>query len=72
MEKRNPATKSISEESREDVTVSVRLTSAVGQQLEEIANEMGRSKSDIIREAILILIGMYNDATRATGKIPLP
>ena len=61
------AATTISEETKE-VRVTLRLTSAVDEQLEQIALEMGRSKSDIIREGILILIGMYNDATRGPGK----
>lgn len=42
--------------------LSVRISSAVSKQLKRISAETGRDISDLVREAIMALIGMYNNA----------
>ncbi|MBA7702127.1 hypothetical protein ES703_110884 [subsurface metagenome] len=42
--------------------IEARVPKVVDQQLEEISKETGRSKSELIREAVLAFIGMYKSA----------
>ncbi len=48
--------------------VSVRLSQAQQRELDRIARETGRSVSELIREAIAVLIGAYNNAQPVTTK----
>ncbi|MFH1015499.1 MAG: ribbon-helix-helix domain-containing protein [Chloroflexota bacterium] len=54
------------EPSPEEAPISVRINPAQLKELERLAKETGRSKSDLIREAINQLIGVYNAAKPAT------
>ena len=45
-----------------DATLRARVSKAVDRELEKIAKETGRKKSDLIREAVTAYIGMYRHA----------
>ena len=42
-----------------DVLISVKISQAQKKQLDKLANETGRSQSELVREAIMALIGVY-------------
>lgn len=46
--------------------VSMRLSPAVIKQLDMIAEETHKTRTELIQEAVLAFIGMYRDATRKT------
>lgn len=46
-----------------DVKISLWISAAQNRELERIADESGRSKSDLIRDAISALIGMMSHAS---------
>lgn len=48
-----------------DAMLRARVSKAVDKQLDEIAKETGRVKSDLIREAVIAYIGMYRHAGKA-------
>lgn len=50
--------------SGEEVILSVRVPKVVDEQLNRIAEETGRTKSQLIREAVIALIGMHRDARK--------
>lgn len=50
-----------------DVMLTARVSSAVDNQLSLIAAETGRTKSDIIRDAVIAFIGMYDNAKKYLG-----
>lgn len=45
-----------------DATIRARVSRAVNGELDKIAEETGRKKSDLIREAVIAFIGMYRHA----------
>jgi predicted DNA-binding protein len=45
-----------------DVMLTFRASYAIDKQLERISEETGRNKSDLIREAVVAFIGMYDNA----------
>ena len=49
-----------------DVIISSQVPAAMNQELEKIAKETKRPKSDLIREAISSFIGMYKNAARTS------
>ncbi len=44
--------------------VTVRLPDALIKELNALAKETGRSRTDLIREAVMALIGMYKNASQ--------
>lgn len=48
-----------------DVALAIRFPAAMDGALEKLAEELGRSKSDLIREAAAALIGMYRNAQKS-------
>lgn len=48
----------------EDVIISAQVSSALNDELEKLAKETKRSKSDLIREACISLVGMYRNAAK--------
>lgn len=48
-----------------DATLRARVSKAVDKELDQIARETGRKKSELIREAIIAFIGMYRNAGKA-------
>ena len=48
-----------------DATLVVRVSISIDKELDRIAHETGRKKSELIREAVLALIGMYRNARKA-------
>lgn len=52
-----------------DPILSVRLSPAQERELDKIAEETGRSKAELVRESITVLIGMYKNArAESAGK----
>jgi len=45
-----------------EVVKSVRISKAINTQLELLAQRLHKKEADLIREAILVLIGTYNNA----------
>lgn len=50
----------------EDVVITVRLPVAMDEELSKLSAELGRNKSELIREAIAALIGMMRNASKPT------
>lgn len=46
-----------------DALISVKVSQAQKRQLNKLARETGRSPSELIREAIMALLGVYHGAT---------
>ncbi|GAI25858.1 unnamed protein product [marine sediment metagenome] len=42
-----------------DVLISVKINQAQKKQLDKLADETGRSQSELVREAIMALLGVY-------------
>ena len=42
-----------------DVIISVKVSQAQKKQLDKLAGETGRSQSELVREAIMALLGVY-------------
>jgi len=42
-----------------DVLISVKISQAQKKQLDKLADETGRSQSELVREAIMALFGVY-------------
>lgn len=51
----------------EDVLVSVRIPAAMDEELEKLSEELQRSKSELLREAIAALIGMFRNAQKTSA-----
>lgn len=47
-----------------DILVATRISPAANRELEKIVLQTGRRKADLIREAIIALIGMHRGATK--------
>lgn len=47
-----------------DVIISVKVSKAQKRQLEKLFRETGRRPSELIREAIMALLGVYHGKTR--------
>ena len=45
-----------------DATIIARVPKAVDEQLDKLVKETGRTKSELIREAVIALIGMHKNA----------
>ena len=45
-----------------DTLVATRITPAAHKELEKIATETGKTKAELVRDAILAYIGMYRGA----------
>jgi len=43
----------------EVVSISVKISAAQKKKLDELADKTGRSQSELVREAIMVLIGVY-------------
>lgn len=48
----------------DDATLIARVPASVDKRLSEIAEEQKKSKSEIIREAVIAYIGMYTHARK--------
>lgn len=46
-----------------DALISVKVSQAQKRQLEKLADETGRSPSELVREAIMALLGVYYGTT---------
>lgn len=47
-----------------DAMLRVRVSKAVDKELDRIAVETGRKKSELIREAVIAFIGMYRNVRK--------
>jgi len=47
-----------------DAMLRARVSKAVDQELDKIAAETKRKKSDLVREAVIAFIGMYRNARK--------
>jgi len=48
-----------------EAILRVRVPKAVNSELDKIAQETGRKKSELVREAVIALIGMYRNVGKA-------
>jgi len=46
-----------------DVPISVKLSRAQKRKLDELSKDLGRSQSELVREAIMALLGVYYGET---------
>lgn len=47
-----------------DIPITVKLTKAQKEKLDELALKQGRSQSELVREAIMAMLGVYYEATK--------
>lgn len=49
---------------RKEMRLSLRLSRALAEETEQMAMELGKTRSELIREALLVLLGIYRGMCR--------